>query len=85
MSQTPNIWVDLVSFLGLVNNDSGIQGKSFIFKINVENDQFEVILFVHPTIPAFVTSENDKYDTELLLKLITLKYKIEDLLAYEDK
>jgi hypothetical protein len=85
MDQNPNIWVEFINFLGLINNDTGIQGKSFIFKINIETEQFECILFIHPTSPAFVTSESDKFDSDLLLKLILMKYKLEDLLAYEDK
>ena len=85
MEQKPNIWVELIGFLGLINNDTGVQGKSFIFKINIEMEQFEAVLFVHPTSPAFITSENDKFDPELLLKLVLMKYKLEDLITYEDK
>lgn len=79
------IHVDFQSFLGFVNNDTKIQGKSFIFNIIIDEKTFECILFVHPTAASFVTvPDNVLIDHDVLKAAILNKYKYEDLLKYEN-
>jgi len=79
------IHVDFLSFLGYVKNDTGIQGKSFIFNIIIEDKTFECILFVHPTAPTFVTvPDHVLIDHQQLITAIIDKYKFEELLKYEN-
>ena len=79
------IHVDFADFLGFVKNDTGIQGKSFIFNIIIEDKTFECILFVHPTAQTFVTvPDNVLIEHQVLIDAITSKYKHEELLKYEN-
>lgn len=79
------IHVDFLAFLGYVNNDTGIKGKSFIFNIIIEDKTFECIVFVHPSQATFVTvPDNVLIDHEVLLNAILSKYKYEELLKYEN-
>lgn len=79
------IHVDFLAFLGFVKNDTGTQGKSFIFNIIINDKTFECILFVHPTAKTFVTvPDNVLIDHQQLIDAITSKYKYEELLKYEN-
>jgi len=80
--------IDFSEYLGQVKNDTGIWGKAFIFKC-IENKEnipytFEAILFVHETLPAFlsVADEDIEYKSEIL-KLIFEKYTLKQLLEAE--
>lgn len=79
------IHVDFLAFLGYVNNDTGVRGKSFIFNIIINDKTFECILFVHSTAKTFVTvPDNVLIDHNQLIEAILNKYKYEELLKYED-
>ena len=78
--------IDFSEYLGQAKNDTGIWGNAFIFKVITDRDgkdySFDVILFVHETVPAFVSSapEDDIYDKELIVKHIFDKYTLKQLL-----
>lgn len=78
--------IDFSEYLGQAKNDTGIWGNAFIFKVITERDNkpysFDVILFVHETVPAFVSSapDDDIYDKDLIVKHIFEKYTLQQLL-----
>lgn len=83
------MWVELVKFIGLVNNNTMVQGKAFLFKFVIKDTEpFEGILFVHETVKAFLTIDEDvklsDVDKEQLIKHITEKYPLSDLLAFKE-
>ena len=81
--------IDFKQFLGYINNDTGIQGKAFIFNIIRENKETEeCILFVHSTIKPFVTIREElvsDINKEILIETIFKQYPLQDLLEYENK
>lgn len=79
------MYPEFVDFLGLINNDTGIQGKAFIFKMVHDKGAFECVLFVHVSAPAFVTCDPDvDVDPVDVLKIILNKHTLQELLAYEN-
>ncbi len=81
-------YIEFVEFLGEIRNNTGTNGKSFIFKVvDVEHSiNFEAVLFVHPTVQSFITLDIET-TLEKSLKIheeILNKFKIEELLAYEN-
>lgn len=81
--------IDFSEYIGEVKNDTGIWGKAFIFNVITERDNipytFECILFVHKTVPTFITLNDEDliFNKELILKLILEKYTLTQLLAVE--
>lgn len=79
--------IEFVEFLGEVRNNTGINGKSFIFRVvdTAAGDNFEAILFVHPDLNPFVTvEEHRRDDTAAVRDKILEQFKLEELLAYEN-
>lgn len=73
--------LEFVDILGLIKNDTEIDGKGIIFNIITESKTFNCILFVHPTENAFVSLlEEDLEYKEEVLKLIFDTYTLEQLL-----
>lgn len=81
--------IDFVEYIGQVKNDTGVFGKAFMFKVMTEKDgaayAFETILFVHETVPAFLSTvpEDDGYDKDVIIQAILVQYPREQLLAAE--
>jgi len=79
--------IDLVEYIGQVKNDTGVLGKAFMFKAMTEKDDapytFETILFVHDTVPSFISTapEDDEFDKDAIIQAILDKYPKETLLA----
>ena len=84
------MYPEFVDFLGFINNDTGVQGKAFIFKMIGDKEQFECILFVHPdpNVRPFLTIDEDAEigldENDVVMQVILDKYPIKDLLAYEN-
>lgn len=81
--------IDFSEYMGQVRNDTGILGKAFIFKVIETKDNepytFDVILFVHETVPEFLSTapEDDGYDKDSIMKAIFDKYPKKVLLEAE--
>lgn len=82
--------IDFSEYMGQVRNDTGVLGKAFIFKVidtkDNESYTFDVILFVHQTVPPFVSTapEDDSFDKPLIIKTILEKYPMKTLLEAEN-
>lgn len=81
--------INFSEYLGQVKNDTGILGKAFIFKVIINTDDigytFDTILFVHETIPPFISvnDENIQYKDEILKKIFE-QYTIKQLLEVNE-
>ena len=81
--------IDFSEYMGQVRNDTGVLGKAFIFKVIDQKDNepytFDAILFVHETVPSFVSTapEDAGFDKELIIKTILDKYSKKTLLEAE--
>jgi hypothetical protein len=82
-----NMYPEFIDFLGEVRNDTGVNGKAFVFKMIEENHSFECILFVHPTVDSFVTIDDTEVNVEpdRVLNCILNKYSREELLSHENQ
>lgn len=80
--------IEYIDFLGEIKNDTDINGKSFIFKIvdSSKEISFEIILFVHENVPAFITVENDEYAefNSIILDMLLKQFNINDLLEFKN-
>ena len=78
--------IDFSEYLGEVKNDTGIWGKAFIFKVIETKDNepytFDTVLFIHESVPAFVSTapEDDEYDKKLIISKILKQYPMEKLM-----
>jgi GTP:adenosylcobinamide-phosphate guanylyltransferase len=81
--------IDFSEYMGQVRNDTGVLGKAFIFKVidtkDNESYTFDVILFVHETVPPFVstTPEDAVFDKPSIINAIFDKYPKKTLLEAE--
>lgn len=80
-------YIEFVDFLGEIRNDTLINGKAFIFKLVdlVKTHTFEVILFVHQSVPAFLTINDEDYKIleADILKEILSQFNINELLNFK--
>ncbi len=78
--------IELIGYLGDIRNDTGILGKSFIFKLITENINEEFIFFIHPNenVKPFITIDyelTNEQKTEIVNNIIN-KYTKDTLLNY---
>ncbi|TXG82224.1 MAG: hypothetical protein E6R13_05345 [Spirochaetes bacterium] len=74
------MWIELIEIIGYIKNDTGINGKAFLFNVTKEDINFDCILFIHENIEPFVSlHEDDNYDKNEILKAIFEKYTLTQL------
>jgi hypothetical protein len=74
------MWIELIEIIGYIKNDTGINGKAFLFNVTEENNNFDCILFIHENIEPFVSlHEDDNYNKKEILKAIFEKYTLTQL------
>lgn len=74
--------IEFIEIIGLVKNDSMIDGKALLFNIIDinKNINFECIMFVHPTLDPFLTIEKHiNINNNVLLNTILNKYTLIEL------